>query len=91
MEESTNQEGKGRSVLLTGATGFVGRAAYPALAAAGWKVRCSTRDAAAASSRWPGRDWVTADVGDRDSVARALEWAREVTSDRKRVNLFSVP
>jgi hypothetical protein len=25
------------------------------------------------------------------SVARALEWAREVTSDRKRVNLFSVP
>ncbi len=62
----------GRRVLLTGATGFVGRAVYPALVASGVKVRCAARDARRAAERWPDREWVAADVSDRDSTARAL-------------------
>ena len=67
-----------RTVLLTGATGFVGRAAYDALTAAGWAVRCMTRDAARAARQWPGRAWVGADVADEAATACALEgcdWA----------------
>ncbi len=63
----------GRRVLLTGATGFVGRAVRPALEAAGWHVRCLTRDAARARLRDPDLDWVQGDVGDAASCARALE------------------
>ena len=37
-----------RSLLLTGATGFIGGAVRPALAHEGWRVRCLTRDAARA-------------------------------------------
>ena len=62
-----------RTVLLTGATGFVGRAAFTALERAGWRVRCATRDAARAAARWPERDWITLDVADADSTARALD------------------
>ena len=62
-----------RRVLLTGATGFVGRSVYPALVASGAAVRCATRDAGRAAERWPDRDWVTADVSNLDSTARALE------------------
>lgn len=62
-----------RRILLTGATGFVGRAVYPPLVAAGAVVRCATRDAGRAAELWPGRDWVTADVSNHDSIARALE------------------
>ncbi|MGE0449823.1 MAG: NAD(P)H-binding protein [Vicinamibacterales bacterium] len=62
-----------RTLLLTGATGFVGRAAHSALVQAGWTVRCATRDPARAAARWPGRDWVALDVGDPVSVRRALD------------------
>jgi len=62
-----------RTLLLTGATGFVGQAVYPALVAAGWTVRCASRDPVAAARRWPGRSWVALDVSDPDSVSRALE------------------
>jgi uncharacterized protein YbjT (DUF2867 family) len=61
------------TVLLTGATGFVGNAVRPALAAKGWRVRCLTRDAARARRRQPSLDWVEGDVGDAVSSARALE------------------
>lgn len=61
-----------RSLLLTGATGFVGGAVRPALAAQGWRVRCLTRDAARARRREPGLDWVQGDVGDPASSAAAL-------------------
>jgi uncharacterized protein YbjT (DUF2867 family) len=61
-----------RSLLLTGATGFVGGAVRPALAAQGWGVRCLTRDAARARRREPGLDWVEGDVGDAASCAAAL-------------------
>ncbi|MEQ1729214.1 MAG: NAD(P)H-binding protein [Vicinamibacterales bacterium] len=62
-----------RTVLLTGATGFVGRAAFAALERAGWHVRCATRDGARAAARWPAREWITLDVADPESTARALE------------------
>lgn len=61
------------TILLTGATGFVGRAVQPALAAAGWSVRCLTRQVARARERQPALDWVEGDVGDADSCARALD------------------
>ncbi len=59
-------------VLLTGATGFVGRALYPALAAAS-DVRCTTRDAQRARARYPNRAWVEADVTQPQALAAALE------------------
>ncbi|MBK6849083.1 MAG: NAD(P)H-binding protein [Proteobacteria bacterium] len=62
-----------RSLLLTGATGFVGGAARPALAGEGWRVRCLTRAAARAQQRDPTLDWVQGDVSDPASCARALD------------------
>lgn len=62
-----------RSLLLTGATGFVGGAVRPALAREGWRVRCLTRDAARARKRAPALDWVQGDVADPASCARALD------------------
>jgi len=62
-----------RSLLLTGATGFVGGAVRPALAREGWRVRCLTRDAARAQKREPALDWVQGDVADPTSCARALD------------------
>jgi len=61
------------TVLLTGATGFVGSAVRPALAAMGWHVRCLTRDVSQARKRQPALDWVGGDVGDAASCARALD------------------
>jgi uncharacterized protein YbjT (DUF2867 family) len=65
-----------RALLLTGATGFVGGAVHPALARAGWHVRCLTRDAARAAARRPALDWVQGDVADPTSCARALDGCR---------------
>jgi uncharacterized protein YbjT (DUF2867 family) len=61
------------TILLTGATGFVGGAVRPALAALGWHVRCLTRDPSQAHERQPGLDWVGGDVADATSCARALD------------------
>ena len=62
-----------RSVLLTGATGFVGGAVRPALAREGWRVRCLTRDAARARARSPRSTGSQGDVADPASCARALD------------------
>lgn len=62
-----------RTILLTGATGFVGKAVSPALAAEGWRVRCMTRKLASARERELSLDWVEGDVGDAGSCARALD------------------
>lgn len=58
-------------VLLTGATGFVGRHLAPALVAAGLHVRCASR-------RPPGRrggaaEWVRLDLDDEATLGPALE------------------
>ncbi|MFN7145177.1 MAG: NAD-dependent epimerase/dehydratase family protein, partial [Myxococcota bacterium] len=60
------------SVLLTGATGFVGRHLYPELWKAGFRVRCASRDPMGAARRFPGREWVRFDSLDPASVAVAL-------------------
>ncbi|MFY0536492.1 NAD(P)H-binding protein [Nannocystis pusilla] len=59
-------------VLLTGATGFVGRSVRPALLRAGWQVRGLSRDVRRARDRWPDVEWVEGDVGDPAVCARAL-------------------
>lgn len=61
-----------RQLLLTGATGFVGRAVRPALTGAGWGVRGLSRDAARARRRWPECEWVQGDVADPAACRRAL-------------------
>jgi len=61
------------TLLLTGATGFVGQNAYQDLSDAGWHVRCATRDVEHARQRWPEREWVTFDVSDGASVSDALD------------------
>jgi uncharacterized protein YbjT (DUF2867 family) len=51
----------------------VGRHVWPLLRRRGHSVRALTRDAAAARRRFPRRQWVQGDVGDADSLQRALE------------------
>jgi uncharacterized protein YbjT (DUF2867 family) len=70
---STSNDTNRKTILLTGATGFVGRAVRPALEAEGWHVRCLTRNVERAQGLDPNADWVQGDVGDPDSCARALE------------------
>jgi uncharacterized protein YbjT (DUF2867 family) len=70
------------TTLLTGATGFVGRALLPSLLASGRAVRCLTRDIGRARLQL-GRgtdgalldacEWVEGDVGDPRACARALQ------------------
>lgn len=59
-------------ILLTGATGFVGRAVRPALERAGWQVRGLSRDVGRARARWHDLEWVEGDVADPSACARAL-------------------
>ena len=60
-------------VLLTGATGFIGRNLYGPLAAAGCDVRCLTRSLAKVQDLWPDRQWVQGDIGDPGTLPAALE------------------
>lgn len=64
------------SVLLTGASGFVGGALLPALRATGG-IRCLVRDATRLTEQ-RSDDVVEADLADRDSLAPALEGMEEV-------------
>lgn len=60
-------------VLITGATGFIGRHLHPALVAAGAEVRAATRDLARARRMRPDWDWVHFDADDPSTFAAALE------------------
>ena len=62
-----------KRILLTGATGFVGTAVYPALVTAGWQVRCLTRNAQRARRHRPDLEWVEGDLADSGAVARVME------------------
>src|SRR4051794_14752319 len=77
-----------RRVLVTGATGYVGRRLVPALIAAGHEVRALARDPAATTLP-AGSEAVQGDLTDPASLARAVEGVdvvvhlAAVTADRK--------
>lgn len=60
-------------VLVTGATGFVGRWLRPALLAAGHQVRATTRRLGASPRGEAGEEWVEADLLAPSTVRRAME------------------
>src|SRR3954462_8082350 len=60
-------------ILLTGATGFVGRALAPRLSAAGWQVRGLTRRPPRPAAQPRGIEWAMGDVARPVDVARALD------------------
>ncbi len=60
-----------RRALVTGATGFIGRALVPALRARGWSVVAASRHPVARTSA--GVDWKTCDLLQAESLAPALE------------------
>lgn len=62
----------GRRILVTGATGFVGRALIPALLEEGYTLRATSRRPV--SGRPVDRlEWVTCDVSQRADLDRAME------------------
>lgn len=73
MNDDLQTEWRGGPVLLTGATGFVGRHLYPRLTDAGIDVRCATRRPEAGRQRDPDRDWVEFDLERPATVRDALE------------------
>jgi len=60
-------------VLLSGATGFVGRRLFPELRRRGYEVLCGSRNPEDARKRFPKRQWVELDVDRPETVERALE------------------
>ncbi|MCX5742927.1 MAG: NAD(P)H-binding protein [Proteobacteria bacterium] len=60
------------TILLTGATGFVGSHLVVALCAAGYEVRCATRSPTQARLRSPALTWVEFDVLRPASIEPAL-------------------
>ncbi|GAC1352118.1 MAG: hypothetical protein NVSMB1_11810 [Polyangiales bacterium] len=64
------------TILLTGATGFVGTHLVEALTHSGCKVRCGTRDPARAAQKRPDRDWVKLDLNQAGAIGPALSGCR---------------
>jgi uncharacterized protein YbjT (DUF2867 family) len=60
-------------VLLTGATGFVGRNLYPVLCARGYQVVNATRNPERARQALPNREFQALEITDTASVEAALE------------------
>lgn len=61
------------NILLTGATGFVGRSLAPLLHRAGHTVRAMSRNPEGGRERHPEYTWVYGDADDRQSIAAALD------------------
>jgi uncharacterized protein YbjT (DUF2867 family) len=63
-----------KTVLLTGATGFIGSSLYPKLAERNHiRVLCATRRPDSASKEYPDREWIEFDVHKPGTVERAFE------------------
>lgn len=62
-----------KRVLLTGATGFIGRHLYPVVVKAGFAVVSGARDPEAAQQRFRGRAFVKLDLNDYHSIATAMQ------------------
>ncbi|NJK88877.1 MAG: NAD(P)H-binding protein [Myxococcales bacterium] len=62
-----------RPVLLTGATGFVGRHLYPELIQSNRRVRSGTRDPERAAVLFGPREWVKADLQDPATLLQAMD------------------
>jgi uncharacterized protein YbjT (DUF2867 family) len=62
-----------KTVLLTGATGFVGRNLYPKLRESGYEVVCASRNPDRASNDMPDRQWVELDVEREETFRPAME------------------
>ena len=65
-------------ILITGATGTIGREVVRLLAAGGQTVRAMTREPARAASVPPGVEVVRADFDDPESLLAAAEGAKAV-------------
>jgi len=61
-----------RKVLVTGATGFVGKSLIPALLEQGYEIRATTRDLTRMRAT-RGVEWIACDVRQRTDLKRALE------------------
>jgi uncharacterized protein YbjT (DUF2867 family) len=62
-----------KPVLLTGATGFVGRHLYPRLLEQDLEVVCASRNPERAAREYPDRTWVELDVERPETLQTAME------------------
>ena len=67
---------KADTILLTGATGFVGRNLSPDLIRRGYRVRCMTRDPGSALGRFPQQQWVLGNVDQPETLVAAMQGCR---------------
>ena len=70
------QDSEGRVALVTGATGFIGRALVPALVAHGWRVAAATRRTAHDAPAAAGVEWRDFDLMRPETLPSALAGAR---------------
>jgi uncharacterized protein YbjT (DUF2867 family) len=65
----------GRKALVTGATGFIGRALMPALSASGWDVVAASRRPVKSAIDAAGVEWRTCDLLRAETLPAALDGA----------------